>query len=229
MTPPTARRSVALSWSGGKDSSLTLQRLRAGTEYEVTALLTSVTRGYDRVSIHGVRRSLLERQAASLGLPLIEVTLEPKSSHDAYQRAFLRALGVLGAQQPDVSLIAFGDLYLQDVRAYRDSLLAPTSYCGLYPLWETPTRALAESFIDNGFQATLVCVDNTQLDPSFAGRLFDRTLLADLPATADPCGENGEFHTFVHGGPIFNALIPVTPGDVVTREERFTYCDLIPA
>jgi uncharacterized protein (TIGR00290 family) len=221
-------QSIALSWSGGKDSSLALQHLRAAGEHEVVALLTSVTRGYDRVSIHGVRRTLLEAQAAALGLPLIEVWLEPKSSDAAYQRAFLDALDVLAERHPAVKHIAFGDLYLRDVRDYRDRLLAGTPYRGLYPLWERPTRALAESFIDDGFEATLVCVDETQIDAHFAGRRFDRGLLADLPASADPCGENGEFHTFVHGGPIFSRPIGVVPGEIVRREERFTYCDLLP-
>ncbi|MFL5619639.1 MAG: ATP-binding protein [Gemmatimonadaceae bacterium] len=219
---------VALSWSGGKDSSLTLQHLRASTEHEVVALLTSVTRGYDRVSIHGVRRALLEAQAAALGLPLIEVWLEPKSSDEAYQRAFLDALDVLTERHPAVNQIAFGDLYLRDVRDYRERLLAGTPYRGLYPLWERPTRALAESFVADGFEATLVCVDETQLDGRFAGRRFDRALLAELPVSADPCGENGEFHTFVHGGPIFSRPIAVTAGEIVRREERFTYCDLVP-
>jgi uncharacterized protein (TIGR00290 family) len=223
------RRPVALSWSGGKDSSLTLQHLRANDEHEVVVLLTSVTRGYDRVSIHGVRRALLEAQAAALGLPLIEVSLEQKSSDAAYQRAFLDALDEVAERYPAVNLISFGDLYLHDVRDYRDRLLAATQYRGLYPLWERPTRALAESFIADGFDATVVCVDETQIDARLAGRRFDHTLLADLPAAADPCGENGEFHTFVHGGPIFSRPIPVVPGEIVQREGRFTYCDLLPA
>ena len=222
------RQAVALSWSGGKDSSLALQHLRASGEHEVVALLTSVTRGCDRVSIHGVRRTLLEAQAAALGLPLIEVWLEPKSSDAAYQRAFLDALDVVAQEHPAVNHIAFGDLYLRDVRDYRDRLLADTPYRGLYPLWERPTRALAESFVADGFEATLVCVDETQIDARFAGRRFDQALLADLPASADPCGENGEFHTFVHGGPIFSRPIAVAPGEIVRREDRFTYCDLLP-
>lgn len=220
---------VALSWSGGKDSALALHQLRSGGEHEVVALLTSVTREYDRVSIHGVRRALLAAQAAALGLPLIEVGLEAKSSDAAYQRAFLDALDVLARRHSAVSHIAFGDLYLRDVRDYRDRLLAGTAYRGLYPLWERPTGALAESFIADGFEATLVCVDETQLDARFAGRRFDRALLAELPPSADPCGENGEFHTFVHGGPIFSRPIHVVRGETVRREERFTYCDLLPA
>ena len=224
MTEP-----VALSWSGGKDSALALQQLRASGTHDVVALLTSVTREYDRVSIHGVRRALLEAQAAALGLPLIEVWLEPKSSDAAYQRAFLDALEVVAERHPAVKHIAFGDLYLRDVRDYRDRLLASTAYRGLYPLWERPTRALAESFVADGFEATLVCVDETQIDARFAGRRFDHTLLAELPTSADPCGENGEFHTFVHDGPIFARPIPIERGEIVRREGRFTYCDLLPA
>jgi len=220
---------VALSWSGGKDSSLALQALRAGGEHEVVALVTSVSREYDRVSIHGVRRALLEAQAAALRLPLIEIALEPKSSDAAYRRAFLDALDVLAAQHPEVRGIAFGDLYLRDVRDYRDRLLAHTSFHGVYPLWERPTRMLAESFIADAFRATLVCVDETQLDAGFAGRPFDRALLSALPASADPCGENGEFHTFVHDGPIFAHPIAVERGEIVRRDDRFTYCDLLPA
>ena len=220
---------IALSWSGGKDSSLALRHLRASGEHEVVVLLTSVTREYDRVSIHGVRRSLLDAQAAALGLPLIEVSLEPRSSDAAYQRAFLDALDVVAQRHPAVNRIAFGDLYLRDVRDYRDRLLAGTPFRGLYPLWERPTRELAESFVADGFEATLVCVDETQLDARFAGRRFDGALLAELPPTADPCGENGEFHTFVHGGPIFSRPISVLAGEIVRRENRFTYCDLVPA
>jgi len=227
--PVTMKTQIVLSWSGGKDSSIALQHLRASDECEVVALLTSVTRGYDRVSIHGVRRTLLEAQAAALGLPLIEVWLEPKSSDAAYQRAFLDALEVVAERHPAVKHIAFGDLYLRDVRDYRDRLLADTPYRGLYPLWERPTRALAESFVADGFEATLVCVDETQIHARFAGRRFDHALLAELPTSADPCGENGEFHTFVHGGPIFSRPIAVVPGEVVRREGRFSYCDLLPS
>jgi uncharacterized protein (TIGR00290 family) len=219
---------IALSWSGGKDSALALDALRASGE-TVVALLTSVTREYDRVSIHGVRRTLLDAQAAALGLPLIEVVLEPKSSDAAYQRAFTDALDVLAERHPEVRGIAFGDLYLRDVRDYRDRLLADTPFHGVYPLWGRPTRELAESFIADGFRATLVCVDETQLDAGFAGRTFDRALLDALPASADPCGENGEFHTFVSDGPIFEHPIAIVRGEIVRREDRFSYCDLLPA
>ena len=223
------REPVALSWSGGKDSALALHALRNGDQFDVTVLLTSVTAEYDRISIHGVRRALLVQQAAALGLPWIEIRLEPSSSNEAYEVAFRSALQVLLERYPSVRRIAFGDLFLREVRDYRDRLLSGTNFSGIYPLWNEPTSDLAERFIDAGFEATLVCTDNTQIAPRFAGRRFDRALLSELPAEVDPCGENGEFHTFVHGGPLFLDAIQVISGDTVERDGRFTYHDLLPA
>jgi uncharacterized protein (TIGR00290 family) len=220
------REAVVLSWSGGKDSSLTLAALRADPRYEVVALLTSVTREYDRVSIHGVRRSLLDAQAAAACLPLVEVGLEPQSSNAAYEAAFTNALDQVRSRFPRVSTIAFGDLFLEDVRAYRERQLENTAFTPLFPIWGLDTRRLAEDFIDAGFVAHLVCVDTEQLDADFAGRRFDRALLADLPPSVDPCGERGEFHTFVSAGPIFTRPIPIARGHVVLRDRRFAYCDL---
>lgn len=223
------RESVILSWSGGKDSSLTLAALRGDPRYDVVALLTSVTRGYDRVSIHGVRRELLHAQAAAAGLPLVEIELEPQSSNPAYETAFLDALDRSRTEFPAATTIAFGDLFLEDVRAYRERLLASSGFTPLFPIWGRDTRGLAEEFIDAGFVAHLVCVDTQQLSSSFAGRQFDRPLLADLPVSVDPCGERGEFHTFVSAGPIFEHAIPVAHGEVVLRDDRFAFCDLLPA
>lgn len=225
----TAREPIILSWSGGKDSSLALAALRADPRYEVVALLTSVTSGYDRVSIHGVRRALLEAQAAAVGLPLVYVMLEPHSSNEAYEAAFRDALVRVRAEHPGARRIAFGDLYLADVRAYRERLLLDTGFEGVFPLWRQDTTALAWEFIAAGFRAHLVCVDTQQLSASFAGRPFDARLLADLPQGVDPCGEGGEFHTFVSAGPIFSGDVSVEVGEVVLREERFAFCDLLPA
>ncbi len=218
---------VVLSWSGGKDSSLALAALQADARYNVVALLTSVTSGYERVSIHGVRRSLVEAQAARLGLPLYEVNIEPQSSNQLYEAAFAKALGRIRAERPDVQSIAFGDLFLADVRAYREQQLLKNGFQSLFPLWGQDTGTLAAHFISTGFVATLVCVDTTQLAGTFAGRAFDQALLAELPPQVDPCGENGEFHTFVSAGPIFAEPIAVRTGDIVLRDERFAFCDLI--
>ncbi len=190
----------ALSWSGGKDSALTLWTLR-GEGIEPEALITTVTDDYDRISMHGVRRELLARQADAAGIPLVEVRIPPACVNEVYEERMAQAF----ASPPlsDVQAVAFGDLFLEDVRAYREERLAANGKRGLFPLWGRDTGVLAREFIAAGFQATIVCVDPRALDASFAGRAYDEQLLADLPASVDPCGENGEFHTFVHAGPIF--------------------------
>jgi uncharacterized protein (TIGR00290 family) len=218
---------IILSWSGGKDSALAFARLRADPRVEVVGLLTTVTAGYDRVSIHGVRRDLLHAQADALGVPVHEVTLQPESSNHAYDAALAGALGALRERQPAVRRIAFGDIYLQDVRQYREGRIAALGFDGIFPLWGEPTDALAREVIECGIRARLVCVDTHALAAAFAGRAYDAALLADLPASIDPCGENGEFHTFVSAGPGFRAPVPYAVGDVVMRGERFAYCDLL--
>jgi uncharacterized protein (TIGR00290 family) len=217
---------VVLSWSGGKDSSLALDALRQDENVDVVGLMTSVTRGYERISIHGVRRALLEAQAAALGLPLFEVTLEPTATNESYEAAFHAGVARVRAAHPALRRIAFGDLFLEDVRAYRERLLAAVGLSALFPLWGRPTGALAQEFIARGYRAHLVCVDTTQLAREFAGAPFDAALLAALPPEVDPCGEHGEFHTFVSDGPIFARPVPIAVGDVVLRDERFAYCDL---
>jgi uncharacterized protein (TIGR00290 family) len=219
---------VLLSWSGGKDSALTLQALSADPQYRVVGLVTAVTRGYDRISIHGVRRELLDAQARSLGLPQHVIELEPACSNDDYERAFHAGLSDAGAAHPDCRHIAFGDLFLEDVREYRERLLQNTPWTPLFPLWGMDTGDLARRFVDDGFVARLVCVDTTQLPAGFAGRAFDDALLDGLPASADPCGERGEFHTFVSAGPGFSTHIPYAVGEQILRDDRFMYCDLVP-
>ena len=220
---------IVLSWSGGKDSSLALAALRADERYDVVALLTSVTREYDRVSIHGVRRSLLEAQARELGLPLFEVSLGAASSNDAYEAEFRRAVNEFRSVHPDVRHMAFGDLFLADVREYRERLMHSLGMTPVFPIWGRDTGDLAREFIASGYRAHLVCVDTQQLAAEFAGREFDDTLLRDMPATVDPCGENGEFHTFVSRGPVFRDPIAVEVGELVMRDSRFAYRDLIAA
>jgi len=218
---------IVLSWSGGKDSALALAALHEQPAYDVVALLTTVTSGYDRISVHGVRRSLLAAQQRSIGLPVHEIVIEPQSSNDAYDAAVEHALADVRRRYPGVQRIAYGDLFLEDVRRYREERLTPLGFEGLFPLWGRPTDALAREFIERGFEARLVCVDTTQLDAGFSGRAFDAALLRDLPAAVDPCGERGEFHTFVSAGPSFAASVAYDVGDVVLRDGRFAYCDLV--
>jgi uncharacterized protein (TIGR00290 family) len=222
------RKQVLLSWSGGKDSALALQALRADPQIEVAGLLTSVTRDYERISVHGVRRSLLDRQAERLRLPLFTIELDPVTTNDAYEKAFLSALERVRRELPGVTAIAFGDLFLADVRAYRERLLESTGFEPMFPIWGVDTAELARRFVREGFAARIVCVDTTQLDGAFAHRVFDDSLLADLPPGVDPCGERGEFHTFVSDGPGYDGPVEYTVGKTVLRDERFAYGDLIP-
>jgi uncharacterized protein (TIGR00290 family) len=224
----TKREQVVMSWSGGKDSALALAALRDDPGIEVVALMTSVTHAYDRISIHGVRRALLRAQGEAIGLPVIEIVLETQSSNEAYDAAVERALAEVRERFPRVRRIAYGDLFLEDVRKYREDRLAPLGFAGLFPIWGKPTDALAREFVQRGFEARLVCVDTTQLDARFAGRSYDHALLDELPGSVDPCGERGEFHTFVAAGPIFRAPIAYVVGQVVLRDGRFAYCDLLP-
>jgi len=215
---------VALSWSGGKDSALALWALREEQGVEPVALLTTLTEDYDRISMHGVRGELLRAQAQATGVELVEIEIPAACINETYEERMAQALSRPSLDQ--VGTIAFADLFLADVRSYREERLAAAGRAGLFPLWGRDTAALARQFIEAGFEATLVCVDPSQLDPSFVGRPFDEALLADLPAGVDPCGENGEFHTFVHAGPIFDARIEVELGETVLRE-GFAFKDLL--
>jgi uncharacterized protein (TIGR00290 family) len=217
---------VAVAWSGGKDSSLALAALRADPTVQVVALLTTVTQDYDRISMHGVRRSILAAQVAALGLPLVEAAIPASASNQIYEAAMASALIRLQQQHPGVEHLVFGDLFLEDVRAYRERVLPPLGWTPLFPLWARDTRALAHEFIADGYRAILTCVDTEQLGPEFAGREFDGALLADLPGTVDPCGERGEFHTCVYAGPIFSRPLSLQRGDRLRRDGRFEYCDL---
>jgi uncharacterized protein (TIGR00290 family) len=220
------RKTVVLSWSGGKDSALALDALSRDPAMEVVGLLTSITSGYDRISVHGVRRSMLQAQVERLGLPLFEIALDPACTNDAYEAAFHVALDQIREELPEVTHIAFGDLFLEDVRGYRERLLTGTGFDPLFPIWGEDTSSVARRFIADGFSARLVCVDTTQLAADFAGREFDSELLADLPPSVDPCGERGEFHTFVSDGPSFSAAIPYVVGEKVLRDDRFMFCDI---
>jgi uncharacterized protein (TIGR00290 family) len=213
---------LALAWSSGKDSAAALEALIAAGR-PPSALLTTFTEGYERVSMHGVRRVLVERQAAALGLPLVEVTIPVGCPNSLYEERFAQALEGEG-----FDAVAFGDLFLEDVRAYRERLLDALGREAVFPLWRRNTRRLARSLMAVGFEAIAVCVDPSQLDASFAGRRFDREFLADLPPSVDPCGENGEFHTFVHAGPSFNRPLRCEVGETQLRD-GFAFCDVLPA
>jgi len=218
---------VLVAWSGGKDSALALREIQGDGRYRVAALLTTVTAEYDRISMHGVRRALLRRQAESLGLPLEEVLISPGSSNDEYETNMGAALAALRTRIPGLDTVVFGDLFLADIRAYRERMLARIGMRGLFPLWLRDTRALAHEFVRLGYRAVLVCVDSAQLAGGFAGREFDADLLHDFPPEVDPCGENGEFHTFVYAGPGLRAPVRHERGPVVVRDARFVYCDLV--
>jgi uncharacterized protein (TIGR00290 family) len=220
------RCQVALAWSGGKDSSLALAKLQADSAVNVVALLTTVTRDYDRISMHGVRRAVLEAQVQAIGLPLVEASIPAAASNALYEEAFASALTTLQHRFPEVRHLAFGDLFLADVRAYRERLLSRLGWVPVFPLWGLDTAALAGEFVRAGYRAILTCVDTTQLEAEFAGREFDASLLADLPSSVDPCGERGEFHTCVYDGPIFGQPVFVQAGERVRRDDRFEYCDI---
>ena len=217
---------ILVSWSSGKDSAWALHRLRQTHPGAIAGLLTTVNEAASRVAMHAVREELLEAQARAAGLPLHVVRIPSPCSNEVYaerMQAFVSA-----AARDGFTHVAFGDLFLEDVRRYREDNLRGTGLEPLFPLWEEPTAALAEEIIDAGVRAILTCVDPRKLDRSFAGRAFDRALLAGLPPSVDPCGENGEFHSFVHAGPMFRAPIQVRNGVIVERD-GFVFADVLPA
>ena len=219
-------KGVLVSWSGGKDSCLALQEIQRAPDMRVEALLTTVTRDFDRISMHGVRRVLLERQAASLGHPLHQILISKGATNEEYEYQMGEAFA--GYRDKGINSVAFGDLFLQDIRAYRQRLLAKRDMVGLYPIWGRDTSKLIEEFIGLGFKTAVVCVDPAQLDPTFLGRVIDQEFLEELPPHVDPCGENGEFHTFVFDGPIFREPVEFTFGEIVYRDS-FWFCDLLPS
>jgi uncharacterized protein (TIGR00290 family) len=219
------KEKVVVGWSGGKDSALALHEvLKSGME--VAELLTTITQEYDRVSVHGVRTVLLEQQAEALGLPLEKMLLPKGAADKDYEKELLTILR--SHRNRGVLSVVFGDIFLADVKQYRDDLLAKIGMHGIYPLWGRNTMELAGKFIDLGFKAVVSVVDGNVLGKEFSGREYDRKFLADLPPDVDPCGENGEFHSFVYNGPIFSKPVAFTKGEVVQRENRFWYTDLVP-
>jgi uncharacterized protein (TIGR00290 family) len=216
---------ILFCWSGGKDSAMALHTLLQRNDVRVTSLLTTVTDEYDRISMHGVRRELLVGQANSIGLPLHEVRIPPQCVNSIYEARMEEALRV--HYENGIRAVAFGDIFLEDLRAWREKNLARIGMTALFPIWKRDTRELIRHFHASRFRSIAVCVDSKVLDPSFAGRELDETFFRDLPPQVDPCGENGEFHTFVFDGPIFHRPIPVRTGEVIQRDS-FVFCDLLP-
>lgn len=224
-----------MNWSGGKDSALALHAVLQAGNYEVVGLLTTVNEAYGRISMHGVRAELLYRQAAAIGLPLHKIHIPEQVNMELYDTIMRRHLKTLIAK--GVTHAIFGDLFLEDLRAYRERRLAEVNLRGVFPLWQRDTTELAREFVAQGFRAVTVCVSEKQLDRSFVGREMDAAFFAGLPANVDPCGENGEYHSFVYDGPLFAQAIPLEKGEIVRRtlgdendvyDTNFWYADFLP-
>jgi uncharacterized protein (TIGR00290 family) len=217
---------VLFTWSGGKDSAMALYELQKARGYKISALLTTVTKDYDRISMHGVRRILLEQQADSLSYRLEQVFISKSASNEEYEAKMQEVLEKY--QETGISAVAFGDIFLEDVRKYREKNLSKIGMKAIFPIWKRNTVKLARTFIDLGFKAVITCIDSKVLDKGFVGRHFDKRFLSELPSNVDPCGENGEFHSFVYDGPNFRKRLLYDLGEVVFRDNRFYFCDLIP-
>jgi uncharacterized protein (TIGR00290 family) len=220
------KKKIILSWSSGKDSAWALHVLRQQAQYEIAGLMTTFNAAFDRVAMHSTRRALVEMQAKAAGLPLMAAPIPWPCSNADYESAMKRVCDQALGQ--GITAIAFGDLFLTDVRAYRERQLKDTGLEPLFPIWEIPTQALAQEMISAGLRAKLVCVDPKQISSSFVGRDFDQYFLHDLPTGADSCGENGEFHSFVYAGPMFSHEIAIVTGEKVERD-GFWFCDVLPA
>ena len=218
---------IIFTWSGGKDSTMALYELQKNNNYKVSALLTTVTAGYNRISMHGTHNTLLDTQSKSLNIPLKEVYISKNSSNKEYETKMENILIIYRNQ--GISSVAFGDIFLEDLRRYREEKLSKIGLKAIFPLWKIDTAELAQRFIALGFKAIITCIDSKRLNKTFVGRIFDKHFLSDLPSNVDPCGENGEFHSFVFSGPIFRKEISYKIGKIVLRDERFYYCDLLPA
>jgi uncharacterized protein (TIGR00290 family) len=218
-------KKIIHSWSGGKDSAMALYELLKDDTFKVVSLLTVVTKDYGRISMHGVREELLELQAASLGLNLERVFISKDSDNKEYELCMEETL--MRFRKIGVEAVVFGDIFLDDLKKYREGRLKEVGMKGVFPIWKRESRELADTFIDLGFKAVITCVDSKMLDGKFSGRLFDKQFVSQLPSGVDPCGENGEFHSFVYDGPIFKYSIPYKPGPTVLRDQRYYYTDIL--
>lgn len=215
-----------MSWSTGKDSACSLWKLQQSDAFDVVGLLTTVNADHERVAMHSTRQELLGRQAAAVGLPVEIIDLPQNCTNEFYEERMTRAMS--RADQAEVEAIAFGDLFLEDIRQYREKMMADQRIKPIFPLWQEPTGTLARHIVDSGFEAYLTCIDPKQLSADFAGRKYDNSLLQDLPESVDPCGENGEFHTFVFNGPNFSNPISCVVGETVERD-GFVFADIVPS
>jgi uncharacterized protein (TIGR00290 family) len=222
-----ARTLVLLSWSGGKDAAWALHVLRQREELEVVGLLSTITEGEERVAMQGIRLDVLHAQAAATGLPVIEARMPQRADNTTYEASFASGLAAARERWPNLSHVAYGDLFLADIRAWREALCGKLGWTPLFPLFGRDTAGLARAMIAGGLRAHLCCVDTTQLDGDYAGRAFDAALLDDLPHGIDPCGEHGEFHTCVSAGPMFAEPLSLRRGDTVLRDDRFAYTDFV--
>ncbi|HEY7160991.1 MAG TPA: diphthine--ammonia ligase [Acidobacteriota bacterium] len=213
---------AVIAWSGGKDSVLALQEIRKAIQIE--ALITTVTE-HDRIAMHGINKELILQQARAIGYPMIEVRIPEHCSNDQYELKMTEVLQKY--RESGTESVIFGDLFLEDIRLYREDFLNRIGMKGIFPLWKKDTTVLAKQFIDSGFRAIIICVDTQILPKEFAGREFNFQLLNDLPQQVDPCGENGEFHTFVYDGPLFQEPVKIKPGQKFLKQDRFYYCDLL--
>jgi uncharacterized protein (TIGR00290 family) len=221
------RTPVLLSWSGGKDAAWTLHALRQREDVDVVGLVTTITEGHERIAMQGIRVDVLHAQARAASLQVIEARMPQRASNDIYEQVFADALQRARERWPDLRDIAFGDLFLADIRAYREALCARLGWTPLFPLFGSDTAVIARQMIAGGLRATLCCVDTQQLDATFSGRGFDAALLDALPPGVDPCGENGEFHTCVSAGPMFAQPLALVRGETVLRDGRFSYTDFL--
>ena len=217
---------VVFTWSGGKDSALALYELKKKSNFHVVALLTTITRDYDRISMHGVRTELLEQQAESLGIPLEKIYITQNASNAEYETNMREKL--VKYSKEGVKSVVFGDIFLEDLRVYREKNLSALGIRGIFPIWKKDTKDLANTFIKLGFKAIITCIDTEVLDKKFVGRFYDMEFLRELPSNVDPCGENGEFHSFVFKGPLFQKDVAFTKGEIVLRDNRFYFCELNP-
>jgi uncharacterized protein (TIGR00290 family) len=214
------------TWSGGKDSALAFYELQKNSKSRILALLTTVTEDYKRTSMHGVRESLLEKQTASLGVPLDKVYISKECSNEEYEAMMNERLILYKSR--GVSSVVFGDIFLEEIRSYREANLSKLEMKGIFPLWRANTNELASTFVELGFKAVVTCIDSEKLDQKYVGCEYNKRLIDELPEGVDRCGENGEFHTFVYDGPIFRDKIHIKRGEIVLRDNRFYFCDLIP-